>query len=535
MCASGFGPLAVVGSRRLGPAGVRERVRAARRRGLAQTNGVCGCRVSEGREHHHGCVRFALVLVVAAVVAASCGGSTRVSTGIPGEGAAGVRATTTLPEPSTSPSSGEAPAERATTTIASVAPTEGAPTTPPAATAPTEGAPTTPPAVIAPTTVLATSDPPSGSASSTAPATTSPVQEEGDEPTFEAEPLEPFVVDPSASGEPLTGWAAFDQNLRGSLLRNGNVSASAAVMIDGDIVHTVAFGNRTYGRLDPVEDIDRYRIASISKTFTAITMLQLVEDGIVGLDEPVGARVAEHVGITAPSPAVASITPRQLLNHTAGFGKYQSVFFGKGADDCRHAAAIGLSGPVRSPGASYVYSNMSYCVAGMAIEALTGEEYERVVYREVLTPLGISGPRLAATFDPGPDEALHPTTLGRNYMETLHAAGAWIATPSDLVTVLDSLDHSTPGFKPLEPLTMLAMTTPVFGQRGQRGYGLGLLLYGPGRYGHTGTIEGTHAMVQNRGDGVTWAITVSGPYPDDTPRLESIINDAFVAGGFIAG
>ncbi len=365
--------------------------------------------------------------------------------------------------------------------------------------------------------------------------TSPPLQEEGDEPTFDAEPIEPFVADPPPSDDPLTGWAAFDENLRDALLRNGNVSASAAVMIDGDIVHTVAFGNRTFGRVDPAEPVDRFRIASISKTLTAIALLQLVESGVVGLDEPVGRRVAEYVGVATPSAAVASITPRQLLDHTAGFGKYQSVFFGKGAEDCRAAAAIGLSRGIRSPGGSYVYSNMGYCVAGMLIEALTGEDYERVVYREVLTPLGIAGPRLAATFDPGPDEALHPTTLGRNYMETLQAAGGWVATPSDLVTVLDSLDHSTPGFKPLEPLTTLAMTTPVFGQRGQRGYGLGLLLYGPGRYGHTGTIESTHAMVMNRGDGVTWAITVAGPYPDDTPRLEGIINDAFVAGGFIAG
>ena len=460
-------------------------------------------------------MRFAVVFVLA-VVAAACGGTTRVSTGNAGEGAAAAP-TSIGPEPSDTGSAGTGSA--GTETTASGVAAGGSRTSVPVATERAPERPTSGPAT-----------------SSIAPAATSPrAQEEGDEPTFEAEPLEPFVVEPGASGAPLTGWAAFDEHLRASLLRNGNVSASAAVMIDGDIVHTVAFGNRTYGRVDPVEDIDRYRIASISKTFTAIALLQLVEDGVVGLDEPVGARIAEHVGVAAPSAAVASITPRQLLNHTAGFGKYQSVFFGKGADDCRHAAAIGLSRPIRSPGGSYVYSNMGFCVAGMLIEALTGEEYERVVYRVVLTPLGISGPRLAATFDPGPDEALHPTTLGRNYMETLHAAGAWIATPSDLVTVLDSLDHSTPGYKPLEPSTISAMTTPVFGQRGQRGYGLGLLLYGPGRYGHTGTIEGTHAMVQNRGDGVTWAVTVSGPYPDDTPRLESIINDAFVAGGFNAG
>ncbi len=148
---------------------------------------------------------------------------------------------------------------------------------------------------------------------------------------------------------------------------------------------------------------------------------------------------------------------------------------------------------------------MNYCVAGVLIEALTGGSYVSAAYEQVLTPLGLSGLRLANTFDPGPQEVLHATTEGRNYMETLGAAGSWIATPSDLVTILDSLDHSTPGFKPLEPETVLLMETPTGAQYGQRGYGLGVISYGDGRYGHTGTIENTHAMVLDRGDGVTWA------------------------------
>jgi D-alanyl-D-alanine carboxypeptidase len=353
-----------------------------------------------------------------------------------------------------------------------------------------------------------------------------------DEPSFEVEPLQPFVE----TDQLPTGWAAFDFNLSDALLRNGNTAASVAVSIDGEVVHRAAMGARTPRAGDVAEPQDRFRIASISKTLTAIALLQLVEDGVVGLDEPVGRRVAAHVGVTDPSARTQTITPRHLLNHTAGFGKYQSVFFGGQAADCTEAARIGLSRSTNgTPGGSYNYSNMNYCVAGQLIEALTGRDYDDVVYAEVLAPLGISGPRLADTFDPGPDEILHPTTLGRNYMEALGPAGGWIATPEDLVTVLDSLDPTTPGYKPLEPATLELMKTAVGGQRGQRGYGLGLLLYGGERYGHTGTIESTHAMAMNRGDGVTWAITVSGPSPDDTPRLESIINRAFVAGGFVTG
>ena len=57
--------------------------------------------------------------------------------------------------------------------------------------------------------------------------------------------------------------------------------------------------------------------------------------------------------------------------------------------------------------------------------------------------------RLAGTFDPDPGEVRHPSVPTRNYMETLGGAGAWMATPSDMVRILDSLDNTKPGFHPL--------------------------------------------------------------------------------------
>ena len=364
-------------------------------------------------------------------------------------------------------------------------------------------------------------------------ATFDPSFELGPDVSLDVSADAPIGVGDDDSPIPTSGWAAFDSMLESKLIGPGNTAASVAVSIGGEIVHRAAFGVRNPATGDPADVDDRFRIASISKPITAIVALRLVEDGIIGIDDPVGELVADHLGLGAGARSSRALTMRQLLTHTSGFGSFTGAFFGGGATDCPDAARQGLAGGAN--GGGYRYSNMNYCVVAMVIEALTGLSYEEATYRYLLTPLGISGMRLTPTFDPGPDETQHVTTPGRNYMETLGGAGAWIATPGDIVTIFNSLDVSTDGFKPMSADTVLAMVIPPGGTLGQRGYGLGLISYGDGRVGHTGTLESTHAMVLNRGDSVTWAITVAGQSPGESTDLERIINSAFVAGGFVSG
>jgi D-alanyl-D-alanine carboxypeptidase len=347
-------------------------------------------------------------------------------------------------------------------------------------------------------------------------------------------PLPP-AADAGASEEPaLTGWAAFDAALGASVLGGGSDAVSVAVSIDGEIVHESAMGVRVPDTFDAVETTDKFRIASISKTISAITALQLVEEGLVGLDDPVGTIVADALGVAVPSAGVADLTVRRLLTHTSGFPQYESLFFRSQVGSCPEAAVVGMTRSLQ--GAGFRYGNMNYCVLGLLIEQLTGQSYEQAVYERLLTPLGISGMRLAPTHDPGPGEAVHRSVPGRNYMEVLGAAGAWTASPGDLVRIFDSLDPTTPGWKPLDVATVAAMKTAVNDPLApDRGYGMGIILYGGGASGHTGTIESTHAMVLDRADNVTWAVTVSGENPSDTVRLAGMVDQALVAGGFVTG
>lgn len=328
-------------------------------------------------------------------------------------------------------------------------------------------------------------------------------------------------------------WGAFDETLRGRLA-GSNLAVSAAVSVGGEVVHTVTFGERVAGR--PTQASDRFRIASISKVFAATAALRLVDRGELALDEPVTGKVAEALGVVPADPRAATITLRQLLGHTSGFGDHDGEFFGGGADSCSAAATIAFSRTLSGqPGASSNYSNMNFCLVGLVLEHATGKPYAHVVNEQVLKPLGIDAMRTGGTFDIGLRDVRHPASAGRNYMETLGAAGAWLATPSDVVALMNALNPASPGKHPVSNELLGQMKAPVSatgpGPPGQQWYGLGLMVFDDGSYGHTGTLEGAHAMTVARPDGVTWAVTVSGETPSTTADLRGMVDTALGAAG----
>lgn len=349
---------------------------------------------------------------------------------------------------------------------------------------------------------------------------------------------------------PVTGWDAFDLHLR-SVLDAGSDAVSATVLLDGEVVHEVALGIRTSASADPVDVGDHYRVASISKVVTAITVLRLAESGLIDLDAPIGRHLASIVGVSSPPSRLDRVTPRNLLTHRSGLAQFEDLMFRREVESCREAATSGLSRELeRDPGTTFRYSNLNFCLLGLLIEDVTGRAYVDVARDELLVPLGLDGMRVAGTFDVDEGDVEHRSDAGRNYMEVLGAAGSWIASPTDIAMIINSLDLATPGWKPLRAETIADMRTfpidpPVPPEPlaegvdlaapttitlppppPTRGYGLGLMVFGPESFGHTGTLESTHAMTARQADGITWAITVSGDHPSSTRDLAGIIDEA---------
>jgi D-alanyl-D-alanine carboxypeptidase len=351
-------------------------------------------------------------------------------------------------------------------------------------------------------------------------------------PTTTVEPSTTVTTAPAVHDAPFNS-VAFDAAIAAATVDIGDLSAGVAVIRDGNVLHTAAFGMENPFESKPATVDTRFRIASVSKMFTVVAIMQLVNDGSIELDQP----FAGQLGLDGPftDPRVATVTVRQLLSHMSGFPVSRGIFFGHGANTWHEAAHAALDQVLQfDPGSAFQYSNTNYCLLGLLLESVTGQPFETAIRERVLEPLGAHA-HLAPTFDTKPGDALHASGAGRNYMEVLGPAGGWVATPLDVAKLAASLRADSPGAHLLDNATVDSMRIPVPvpvevpPPVSGWSYGLGLMLFADGSWGHTGTIESTHAIVINRPDGLTVALLISGKFPTVSDDLLAVIDLAVAA------
>jgi CubicO group peptidase (beta-lactamase class C family) len=202
----------------------------------------------------------------------------------------------------------------------------------------------------------------------------------------------------------------------------GQPGLAYGIVIDGELAHAGGLGQRYLG--GPAPDADTvFRIASMTKSFTASAILGLRDDGALKLDDPAEAFVPELRGWPPAAPDSARVTIRQLLTMTAGFpnddpwgDRQQGLLL----DDF----AAFLSGGVTfdwAPGTRFEYSNLGYAILGLVIAAVTGAAYPSHIRDRLLRPLGMTRTGFeAAEFD-APALA-RGYRYARSYGE---AGGAW--------------------------------------------------------------------------------------------------------------
>jgi CubicO group peptidase (beta-lactamase class C family) len=128
-------------------------------------------------------------------------------------------------------------------------------------------------------------------------------------------------------------------------------------------------------------------IASVSKSFTALAVLQLVDRGLVDLDAP----VTDYIDWFATADSAVSITVRQLLNQTSGLSTLDGVrdLFAPEILLDERVGSIADYGPISEPGAEFHYSNLNYAVLGLIVEKVSGIGYGEFIEEEIFAPLGM--------------------------------------------------------------------------------------------------------------------------------------------------
>jgi CubicO group peptidase (beta-lactamase class C family) len=162
-----------------------------------------------------------------------------------------------------------------------------------------------------------------------------------------------------------------------------------AVVTDGEITSVGARGVVTTGGATEVTPDTPFVIGSISKSFTALAVMQLVEAGDVDLD----AEISQYLDGFSSQPAGA-ITIRQLLSHTSGFSTFQGnashTDATSGKDElARQVDALAEVKPAYEPDERWEYSNTNYQILGRLIEVVSGQEYQAYVAVNILQPVGM--------------------------------------------------------------------------------------------------------------------------------------------------
>ncbi|MDQ2853277.1 MAG: beta-lactamase family protein [Chloroflexota bacterium] len=281
-------------------------------------------------------------------------------------------------------------------------------------------------------------------------------------------------------------------------------AVAVGVSADGQLGWSGASGPARDGHT-PLSGTTPFAIASVTKTFTAAVVLQLVEEGRIRLD----ALVTDYL----PGLAIAQgVTVQQLLSHTSGIADLltpmRDLLNAEPSRTWQPEEVVALIGPSRfAPGSDWGYSNTNYVIAGMLVEEVTGNPFADELARRVTGPLKLQG----TGFSPA---AGFPNLLGRSWASAFWTSAALDSNAADLVRWGDALY----GGAILRPSTLQRML-----DFNADGYGLGAERYvvgGQPGYGHSGLLRGyTTLLVHVPEARLTLAVLATGHIFDPTGVL----------------
>jgi CubicO group peptidase (beta-lactamase class C family) len=215
-------------------------------------------------------------------------------------------------------------------------------------------------------------------------------------------------TDPARVQKLQSAFPAIDSLFRAFAKANHVPGIAYGVLIDGALAHTGTAGLRDIENNAPVDSASVFRIASMTKSFTALSILKLRDEGKLSLDDPADRYVPELAGLAYPTADSPRLTIRHLLSHSEGFPEdnpWGDQQLNRTDDEMAAMMRSGIpfSNP---PGIAYEYSNFGFAILGRIVARVSGRPYAAYLRASILEPLGMTSTTMEAA-QVRPDRLAH--------------------------------------------------------------------------------------------------------------------------------
>lgn len=305
---------------------------------------------------------------------------------------------------------------------------------------------------------------------------------------------------------------------------SGVPGASVIVIRDGRVIYRHAYGTADLEHGVAATTTTSYRLASLTKQFTAMAVMLLVRDGRLRYDQRVRDLLPEL------PPATAGVTIRHLLNHTSGVLDYEDLIPDTQTVQVSDGDVLRLlasrDSVVFPAGTRYRYSNSGYCLLALVVERVSGVEFARFLRERIFVPLGMT--RTVAHRDGRdtvPERAFGYTPDSGRFLPSDQSVTSATLGDGGIYTSVEELvhwDQALSGEQLVDRATLSLATTPPVLPSDSTQYGFGWFVdtyRGLRRWRHTGEASGftnaiqrypgrrtTIIVLTNRNGGAPWTI-----------------------------
>ena len=230
----------------------------------------------------------------------------------------------------------------------------------------------------------------------------------------------PAFADPERKAKLLAVVPGLDAHFAELATKAKLPGLAVGLVIDDELVWSKGYGVRDLQSKEPVDADTVFRLASITKSFTGMALLQLRDEGKLSLEDPAQKYLPELAGLVYPTRDAPLITLRELLTHLAGLPHDPPGAFDESRAPTDDEILKSLQGMtlVAPPNTRNLYSNVGFELAGMVVSRVSGMPYPDYVVSRILRPLGMTSSgfepaadRLAAGYRIERGEVKHPPLI----------------------------------------------------------------------------------------------------------------------------